>query len=421
MNIFKASLLSMTVLAGTATASAVHAQAYDIRSVSDSGSLVNSPPENTIDGVIARSSRWSSFRDPKELRFDLGETLSVTDVRIAWDRGATITYGFEVAGRASTSGDWTTIFSGTSAGGTNFFENYDVDDFDAREIRIRGIGNNSRGTAYTNITEVEIIGPDEQGAGGEPAQRLDIQSARDSGSLASTPPENVIDGVISRSSRWASLSSPKEVRLDLGTDRTVEDVRIAWDRGTTITYGFEIAGRRGTSGDWTTIFSGTSQGGTNDFEIYDVEDIVARQVRVRGIGNNSRGTPYTNITEVEIFGSEDITVPSEIDLVVTSNANRTGTSALEGAALAGDVFILIDQTDDQNIDSVEFFLDNAFILEEGTAPFDLQSGGSNANPFDTTTLNDGTHSLRADLTFNCLLYTSPSPRDQRGSRMPSSA
>ena len=400
MNIFKASLLSMTVLAGTATASAVHAQAYDIRSVSDSGSLVNSPPENTIDGVIARSSRWASFRDPKELRFDLGETLSVTDIRIAWDRGASITYGFEVAGRASTSGDWTTIFSGTSAGGTNFFENYDVDDFDAREIRIRGIGNNSRGTAYTNITEVEIIGPDEQGAGGEAAQRLDIQSARDSGSLASSPPENVIDGVISRSSRWASLSSPKEVRLDLGTDRTVEDVRIAWDRGTTITYGFEIAGRRGTSGDWTTIFSGTSQGGTNDFEIYDVEDIVARQVRVRGIGNNSRGTPYTNITEVEIFGSEDITVPSEIDLVVTSNANRTGTSALEGAALAGDVFILIDQTDDQNIDSVEFFLDNAFILEEGTAPFDLQSGGSNANPFDTTTLNDGTHSLRADLTFN---------------------
>ena len=25
------------------------------------------------------------------------------------------------------------------------------------------------------------------------------------------------------------------------------------------------------------------------------------------------------------------------------------------------------------------------------------------------------------LAFNCLLYTSPSPRDQRGSRMPSSA
>ena len=29
--------------------------------------------------------------------------------------------------------------------------------------------------------------------------------------------------------------------------------------------------------------------------------------------------------------------------------------------------------------------------------------------------------LLEDETFSCLLYTSPSPRDQRGSRMPSSA
>ena len=29
--------------------------------------------------------------------------------------------------------------------------------------------------------------------------------------------------------------------------------------------------------------------------------------------------------------------------------------------------------------------------------------------------------FRTGLTYNCLLYTSPSPRDQRGSRMPSSA
>ena len=31
------------------------------------------------------------------------------------------------------------------------------------------------------------------------------------------------------------------------------------------------------------------------------------------------------------------------------------------------------------------------------------------------------HSLSDDLLEGCLLYTSPSPRDQRGSRMPSSA
>ena len=42
-----------------------------------------------------------------------------------------------------------------------------------------------------------------------------------------------------------------------------------------------------------------------------------------------------------------------------------------------------------------------------------------------TTGDDGTKAHKVIETFselwNCLLYTSPSPRDQRGSRMPSSA
>ena len=40
----------------------------------------------------------------------------------------------------------------------------------------------------------------------------------------------------------------------------------------------------------------------------------------------------------------------------------------------------------------------------------------NSNP--ATIMTDP---LLADATYICLLYTSPSPRDQRGSRMPSSA
>ena len=37
------------------------------------------------------------------------------------------------------------------------------------------------------------------------------------------------------------------------------------------------------------------------------------------------------------------------------------------------------------------------------------------------TVNTNTRTIAADDFFDCLLYTSPSPRDQRGSRMPSSA
>ena len=37
------------------------------------------------------------------------------------------------------------------------------------------------------------------------------------------------------------------------------------------------------------------------------------------------------------------------------------------------------------------------------------------------TLTPGTKAILGELKESCLLYTSPSPRDQRGSRMPSSA
>ena len=43
-------------------------------------------------------------------------------------------------------------------------------------------------------------------------------------------------------------------------------------------------------------------------------------------------------------------------------------------------------------------------------------------PTDTPPGNNAPHAERtAELLKDCLLYTSPSPRDQRGSRMPSSA
>ena len=51
----------------------------------------------------------------------------------------------------------------------------------------------------------------------------------------------------------------------------------------------------------------------------------------------------------------------------------------------------------------------------GTGPFDVVYQDGSNNQFPLNNISDG-H------TFNvCLLYTSPSPRDQRGSRMPSSA
>ena len=43
------------------------------------------------------------------------------------------------------------------------------------------------------------------------------------------------------------------------------------------------------------------------------------------------------------------------------------------------------------------------------------------NPNPDAGINSATITLRGPMAYGCLLYTSPSPRDQRGSRMPSSA
>ncbi len=263
------------------------------------------------------------------------------------------------------------------------------------------------------------------------AETLEINRATGSGTINGFSPSNVIDGDLSFDSRWAGNGNPQEVRLDLGSDQRVDNVEIAWGRGDGTVYEFEIAGRSGTRGAWTTVFSGSSSGTTNNFEDYNIEDITARQIRVRGL---DEGT--TNITEIMIIGAggnasgntnndndndtsdnnsssdnnnsdddssdddNNASSASDVNIVIASSENRSNTSNLSGQTLSDDVFILIDQADQDEIDQVIFFIDGARISEENLQPFDLQGGGSAANPFDTSDLSDDGHTLTANILFN---------------------
>jgi len=140
------------------------------------------------------------------------------------------------------------------------------------------------------------------------AQTFDIQSAGGIGTHSNFPVTNAYDGNINFSSRWAGNGSPEALILDLGTDQRVDDVRIAWGHGNTRSHTFQIEGRAGRSGPWTPIFNGTSSGNTIAFENYNVDDITAQQIRIRGL-SNSDGGAWTNITEVQIIGTAG---PTEI-------------------------------------------------------------------------------------------------------------
>ena len=155
----KLALASGIGLAAIVATSSVSAQTYDIQSANATGSNANFPPSNAIDGVLTNSSRWSgrspNTSTPTEIRLDLGQNRTVDDVRIAWTGNNSSTYTFEIAGRTGTSGSWTTVLTGTANGSNNAFVNYNVPDINARQVRIRG----ARDGSFTNITEVEIIGP----------------------------------------------------------------------------------------------------------------------------------------------------------------------------------------------------------------------------------------------------------------------
>ena len=63
--------------------------------------------------------------------------------------------------------------------------------------------------------------------------------------------------------------------------------------------------------------------------------------------------------------------------------------------------------------------DGTEVNTHGTDPTNPDTDGDGAN--DGAEIDAGSDPLDTDTGGTCLLYTSPSPRDQRGSRMPSSA
>lgn len=124
------------------------------------------------------------------------------------------------------------------------------------------------------------------------------------GGHASYPPSKAIDGNTAFSSRWAANQggNPTNIFVDFGSVQRIDDVGIAWGRGDTRSYTFEIRARSGTSGSWTKVFSGESSGNTADIEQYNVTDMDARQVRIKTF-SNSAGTIWTDITEFEVYGT----------------------------------------------------------------------------------------------------------------------
>lgn len=110
-------------------------------------------------------------------------------------------------------------------------------------------------------------------------------------------PANTLDG--SLSTRWSAYGDGQWIQYDLGKAYTLRYLAIAFYDGTTRTQGFDIA--LSTDGtNWTTVYSGSSGGTTNDFQTFPVPAISAEYVRIVGHGNSVN--LWNSLTEVHVGG-----------------------------------------------------------------------------------------------------------------------
>ncbi len=141
------------------------------------------------------------------------------------------------------------------------------------------------------------------------AQTFSAQSAGDfGGAHPSYPASNAIDGNTAFASRWAanynnSGNGTVNLFVDLGSVQRVDDIGVAWGRGDSRSYNFEVRARAGTSGTWTKIRNrANSSGSTSGIEVYNVDDFDARQVRIK-VFSTSNGSDWADVTEFEVYGT----------------------------------------------------------------------------------------------------------------------
>ena len=99
---------------------------------------------------------------------------------------------------------------------------------------------------------------------------------------------------------------------------------------------------------------------------------------------------------------------------------KDGAAAIYGARASNGVVIITTKGGGYNLEKPKIELSAYTGFSQVTSTPDLLNTQEHADVIFQSQLNDGITPSHPQY-GSCLLYTSPSPRDQRGSRMPSSA
>jgi len=108
--------------------------------------------------------------------------------------------------------------------------------------------------------------------------------------------QNAIDGNLN--TRWTSEGFGEWLALDLGTAQPVTAIGLAFFRGDSRQYFFEI--QISLDGEnWETIYAGNSSGTTNEEEFIPLPEVMARYIRYIGLANSEN--QFNNITSWTVY------------------------------------------------------------------------------------------------------------------------
>lgn len=230
------------------------------------------------------TTRWGSeYVDPTWIHVDLGQSTSISGVRLNWESAYGKSYKIQVSTDGTT---WTDVYSTTTGdGGVDEITGLNAT---GRYVRMNGT---ERGTAFGySLFDFNVYGTPVDLAAGKGASASSVKSANPDRVAA-----KAFDG--DPATRWGSeYIDPTWIQVDLGTSMSITGARLNWESAYGKSYKMQVS-TDGTT--WTDVYSTTTGDGGID-QITGL-NTTGRYVRMYG---TERGTAYGySLWDFTVYGS----------------------------------------------------------------------------------------------------------------------
>ena len=307
---FMSTLLFMSLLAlGSFGSGAANAQSSSdcaklpINSIVANNEYKEFVASNAIDNNP--DTTWSHYRLGSFIQADLGRSSVICSIDIQWYNETA--YKFVI----SVSEDgiiYRNVVSGVSTGQADSPERYNIQDVNARFVKITVNGNNVN--SWADIAELGI-----NGRTCIVPQVTGVSATGDDGNV----PENTLDNNLN--TRWSNFGLGSFIEYTFSKPQLVCKVDISWYRGNERVVDFSVL----VSSDgmnFMNIFSSRSNGQTTALESYNIPDTMAKYMRIVVTGNTEN--QWASISEVDINSGSPVpptecTTPQIIAIGATGN------------------------------------------------------------------------------------------------------